>query len=147
MSFLHGGNFSNMTIIAKNHNREKYENVLVYIIWNIHLNMVFLVFCLFSYILQGFQNNKGVALEASFSPDSRFAFCGKILLMIKEYWKSCRSPLWHSGNGHCCWYRLILWMALFSWVPIFVDLTKMTHSWGSKFVASCFSFIIHTGNR
>ena len=26
----------------------------------------------------------------------------------------------------------ILWMALFSWVPIFVDGTKMTHSWGSK---------------
>ena len=26
----------------------------------------------------------------------------------------------------------LLWMALFSWVPIFVDLTKMTHSWGSN---------------
>ena len=41
-------------------------------------------------------------------------------------------------------YNLLLWMALFSWVPIFVDLTKMTHSWGSKFVAFVFSFIIHT---
>ena len=37
-----------------------------------------------------------------------------------------------------------LWMALFSWVPIFVDWTKITYSWGSKFVAIVFSFIIHT---
>ena len=36
---------------------------------------------------------------------------------------------------------LILWMALFSWVPISVDWTKMAHSWGSKFVAIEFSFI------
>lgn len=36
----------------------------------------------FSYFLicvQGFQNNKGIPLEASFSPDSRFAFCGKMI--------------------------------------------------------------------
>ena len=31
-------------------------------------------------------------------------------------------------------------------VPIFVDWTKMTHSWGSKFMAIVFSFIIHTEN-
>ena len=41
---------------------------------------------------------------------------------------------------------VILWMALFSWVPIFVGRTKMTHSWGLKFVAIVFSFIIHTEN-
>lgn len=28
-------------------------------------------------IFQGFQNNKGIGLEASFSPDSQFAFVGK----------------------------------------------------------------------
>ena len=39
---------------------------------------------------------------------------------------------------------IILWMALFSWVSIFVDLTNMTHSWDSIFVAIVFSFIIHT---
>ena len=38
-------------------------------------------------------------------------------------------------------------MPLFSWVPIFVDLTKITHSSGSEFVAIVFSFIIHTENR
>ena len=38
-------------------------------------------------------------------------------------------------------------MALFSWVPIFVDWANMTHSWGSKFVAIAFSYIIHTENR
>ena len=37
---------------------------------------------------------------------------------------------------------LILWMALFSRVPIFVDCTKMIHLWGPKFVAIVFSFII-----
>ena len=43
---------------------------------------------------------------------------------------------WHRNT--CTW---ILWMALFSWVPIFVDLTKIKHSWGSQFVAIVFSFI------
>ena len=33
------------------------------------------------------------------------------------------------------------------WVLIFMNLTKMTHSWGSKFVAILFSFIIHTENH
>ena len=47
-------------------------------------------------------------------------------------------------DWRCFRPRLVQWMALFSWVPIFVDLTKMTHSWGSKFVAIVFSFIIHT---
>ena len=37
-------------------------------------------------------------------------------------------------------------MALFSWVPIFIDLTKMKRSWGSKFVAIVFTFIIHAKN-
>ena len=41
----------------------------------------------------------------------------------------------------------ILWVALFWWLPIFVDWTKMTHSWGSQFVAIAFSFIIHTENH
>ena len=44
------------------------------------------------------------------------------------------------------WPKIILWLALFSWVPIFVDWTKMTHPWGSKFLAIVFSFIIHTKN-
>ena len=39
-----------------------------------------------------------------------------------------------------------MWMALFLWVPIFVDWTKMTQILGSKFVAIVFSFIIHTEN-
>ena len=39
-----------------------------------------------------------------------------------------------------------LWMALFSWVPIFVDWTKITHSWGSKFVAIEFYLMIHKEN-
>ena len=39
---------------------------------------------------------------------------------------------------------LILWTAVFSWVPIFVDWTKLTHLWGSKFVAIVFSFIVYT---
>ena len=38
-------------------------------------------------------------------------------------------------------------MALFSWVPIFVDLRKIKYSWGSKFVVIVFSFIIHTETR
>ena len=38
----------------------------------------------------------------------------------------------------------ILWMALCSSVPMFVDQTKMTHSWGSKFVVLKFSFMTHT---
>ena len=42
---------------------------------------------------------------------------------------------------------LILWMALFSWVLIFVDWTEITRSLGSKFVAIIFSFILHTENR
>ena len=37
-------------------------------------------------------------------------------------------------------------MALFSWVPSFVDRTEMTHSWGSEFVVIVFSFIIHIEN-
>ena len=37
-------------------------------------------------------------------------------------------------------------MALFSWVPIFVDWTKMTLSWGSKLVVIVFSLIINTEN-
>ena len=45
-----------------------------------------------------------------------------------------------------CLWNSILWLALFLWVPIFVDWTKMTHSWGSKFVAIVFSLIIHTEN-
>ena len=39
--------------------------------------------------------------------------------------------------------NVVLWMPLFSWVPIFVDLTKITHSWSSKFVAIVFTFILH----
>ena len=38
----------------------------------------------------------------------------------------------------------ILWMALFSWIPIFVDWTKLRNPRDSKFVATVFSFIIHT---
>ena len=41
----------------------------------------------------------------------------------------------------------VLWLALFSWVPIFVDWTNLTHSWGLKFVSIVFSFIIHKENR
>ena len=41
----------------------------------------------------------------------------------------------------------ILWVALFSWVPIFVHVTKMAHSWGSEFVVIVFSFIIHKENH
>ena len=37
-------------------------------------------------------------------------------------------------------------MALFSWVPIYVDWTKITYSWSSKFVAIVFPFIIHMEN-
>ena len=43
-------------------------------------------------------------------------------------------------------WKVKLWMALFLWVRVFVDWTKMTHSWGSKFVVIIFSFIIHTEN-
>ena len=35
----------------------------------------------------------------------------------------------------------ILWMALFLWVPIFIDLTKMTHLWDSKCVAKIFPLL------
>ena len=36
---------------------------------------------------------------------------------------------------------------LFSWAPIFVDWTKITYLWGSKFVAKVFSFLIHIENH
>ena len=66
-------------------------------------------------------------------------------------------------NSFSSWIPMfcLLWMALFSWVPIFVDWSKFTHSWGSKqkkyrgmfetqkvrrFVVMVFSFIIHTEN-
>ena len=39
---------------------------------------------------------------------------------------------------------MVLWMALFSWIPIFVNETKITHLRDSKFVALVFSFKIHT---
>ena len=39
----------------------------------------------------------------------------------------------------------ILWMAIFSWIPIFVDWRKMMHSWGI-FLAMIFSFIIKPEN-
>ena len=42
---------------------------------------------------------------------------------------------------------IALWMPLFSWVPNFVDWTKMTNLWGSQIMAIVFSFIIHTENR
>ena len=41
----------------------------------------------------------------------------------------------------------ILWMALFFWVPIFVDWAKITHSWGSEFVGIAFSCTILTDSR
>ena len=44
----------------------------------------------------------------------------------------------------------ILWMALFLWVPVLVYSTKITRSWGSKFVAMIFSFLpcfVGTGSR
>ena len=37
----------------------------------------------------------------------------------------------------------VLWMALFSWVPIFIDWAKITHFWGSNFLVKAFFFIIH----
>ena len=40
----------------------------------------------------------------------------------------------------------LLWMVLFSWVPIFVDQRKVMHSGGSKFVAIIISYITHTEN-
>ena len=40
----------------------------------------------------------------------------------------------------------LLWMALCLWVPIFVDCAKVTHLWGSKFVAVAFSSIFNTEN-
>ena len=39
------------------------------------------------------------------------------------------------------------WMALFSWITIFVDWTQMKHLLGSKFVAIVFSIIIHAENH
>ena len=47
--------------------------------------------------------------------------------------------IWHSV--------IVLWTALFSWVLIFVDCAKITHSLGSQFMALAFSYIIHTENR
>ena len=66
------------------------------------------------------------------------------------YLSSCKVPevyrhyfiLYGKCNVKILW--VILWMPLFSWVPIFVDWTKITHSWGSNFVAILFSFIIDT---
>ena len=65
---------------------------------------------------------------------SRHWFQTKLLPCIAYFWR-----FWGE-------YRYILWMALYSWVPIFVDRMKMTHLWGSKFVAIVFPFIIHTDN-
>ena len=48
----------------------------------------------------------------------------------------------------CSIYLLwrILWMSLFSFGPIFVDWSKLTHSLESKFVDIMLSFKIHTEN-
>ena len=46
------------------------------------------------------------------------------------------------GTSGC----LILWMALFSWVPVFCRLKKKTHSWVSKFVVIIFPFTTNTKN-
>ena len=47
-------------------------------------------------------------------------------------------------KAHFCYLSYIMWMALFSWVLIFVYLRKIKHLWGSKFVAIVFFFKIHT---
>ena len=44
-------------------------------------------------------------------------------------------------------FNEVLWLALFLWVPIFMDFTKQTHSRGSTFVDIVFSFIIHAENH
>ena len=49
------------------------------------------------------------------------------------YKDTCSNKM--TKKNHSLYRWQILWMALFSWVPIFVDLTKITHSWGSKSVA------------
>ena len=43
--------------------------------------------------------------------------------------------------------QLLLWMTLFSWVPIFVDWANITYSWGSEFMVIILFFIIHTDNH
>ena len=44
----------------------------------------------------------------------------------------------------CNFYSTYCGWLYFLWVPIFMDRTKITHSWGSKFLAMVFYFIIHT---
>ena len=59
----------------------------------------------------------------------------------KSFWEMMHLPFWGKIAKFCAN------ITLFSWVPIFVDSTKMTHSWGSKFVTIVFSFIIHAENH
>ena len=48
--------------------------------------------------------------------------------------------------SHKKWFLLhVLWMALFSWVPIFMDWTKMTFV-GVKICGHGFFFVLHTEN-
>ena len=65
-----------------------------------------------------------------------------------DVWKFHLFPTWNKGKymlpWNDRWNLQLLWMTLFSWVPIFVDWAKITHSWGLKFVVKAFSFIIHT---
>ena len=41
---------------------------------------------------------------------------------------------------------IIIWMALFSWLPISWTNQKMTYLWDLKFLVIVFSFIMHTEN-
>ena len=84
----------------------------------------------------------------SISSDSCW-FIGKFYLTAKAeemYVLTTKTFMISTGKYHPSVHRP-LWMALFSWVPVFVDWTKMTHLWGSKFVARVFSFKSHYNRK
>ena len=76
------------------------------------------------------------------SPPTSFFFAVKAAMKMDK-------PVYvinHNSQLLCAKKCFMLWMALFSRVPILVDWAKITHLWDSKFVAIAWSFIIHTSD-
>ena len=90
----------------------------------------------------------------SFSSCKRVISCHCWLDVTAECVKNPSCPWWGKLSVGQTFFRTcctamclhILWMALFLWVPIFVDWAKMTYSWGSKFMAIAIYLIIYTEN-
>ena len=89
-----------------------------------------------------------VTMVARISVGMLFATLAVLIAGVVELFRL--KSVWPNDSQPCCSSTINQTIGnvvgIFSWVPIFVDWTKITQSFGSKFMAIIFTFIFHTEN-